>query len=116
MNLYDEFYPVAVEMLDEFGADGQLSRAGAASSTYDPITDTYTATSPTVVVVPVRTVVTEMEWQDDEGREVTKATAILLTKPHAGDTLTLGSFSYTVGKHRVIAPQGQAILYLAEVS
>lgn len=116
MNLYDEFYPVAVEMLSEFGADGQLSRAGAASRTYDPISDTYTSTSPTVVVEPIRTVVTEMEWQDEQGREVTKATAILLSKPQLGDTLTLGSFAYTVGKHRVIAPQGQAILYLAEVS
>lgn len=116
MNLHDEFHPVALEMLSEFGADGQLSRAGAASSTYDPITDTYTNADPEPVIVPVRTVVTEMEWQDDEGREITKATAILLTKPLQGDTLTLGSFAYTVGKHRVIAPQGQAILYLVEVS
>lgn len=116
MILYDEFHPVALEMLSEFGADGQLSRAGAASSTYDPITDTYTSASPTTVVEPVRTVISEMEWQDEQGREVTKATAILLVKPHAGDTLTQGSFAYTVGKHRVIAPQGQAVLYLAEVS
>lgn len=116
MNLYDEFYPVAVEMLDDFGASGQLSRTGQDSSTYDPISDTYTSTGPTVVVVPVRTVVTEMEWQDEQGREVTRSTAILLTKPQLGDTLTLGDLTLTVGKHRVIAPQGQAILYLAEVS
>lgn len=116
MNLYDEFHPVALEMLDDFGADGQLSRAGAASSTYDPITDTYTSTGATVVVVPVRTVVTEMEWQDTEGREVMRSTAILLSKPQQGDTLTLGDLTLTVGKYRVIAPQGRAILYLAEVS
>ena len=116
MSLYDEFYPLALEMLDEFGADAQLSRPGAETSSYDPVTDRYTSTGNTLVVLPVRTVVSEMEWQDDEGREVTRSTAILLVKPLQGDTLALGDFTYTVGAHRVVAPQGQVIVYLAEVS
>lgn len=116
MSLYDEFYPLALEMLDELGADAQLSRPGAETSSYDPIEDRENLTGSAPVIVPVRTVVTEMEWQDEEGREVTRSTAILLVKPLQGDTLALGDLSLTIGNHRVVAPQGQAIVYLAEVS
>lgn len=116
MNLYAEFYPLALEMLEEFGAPAQLLRSSPASSTYDPVTDRVVEVEGATTPLPVRTVVTDLEWADDEGREVTRATAILTTKPQAGDTLQQGDFTYTIGRSRVIAPQGKAIIYQAEVS
>lgn len=115
MNLYEEFYPLAVELLDEFGTDAQLVKTAPAITNYDPVTDRVTSTTPPQTI-NVRAVVAPFEWEDDQGRAVTRSTATLLVAPAMGDILKLGDLSYTVGRFRTIAPQGKAILYLAEVS
>lgn len=110
MSLYDEFYPVALELLTEDGADAQLIRAGV--QTYDPITSEVVEET---IMVPALAVLDELEWNEEDGRQTIRSTAILLAKPEIGDTLLLGDLSFSVVRRRGMAPQGKAIIWLAEV-
>lgn len=116
MNLYEEYNPTAVELLGEFGAPATLIRTSEAFSRLDPITDRTTLVPGTEERQTVQMVVLDLEWQDDEGREVTRATAIMVEEPKRGDRILQGSMAYIVGLIRATAPQGQAIIYEAQVS
>jgi len=116
MDLYAEFYPLAVELLNEFGADATLSatapndtslaakRAGRAVSAGQPQSR------------PTRAAVGPIEVVGVEGRKTLETRATMLAEPHKGDTLTMGALSWQIGKVTRIAPQGQAIVYIAEVA
>jgi hypothetical protein len=117
MNLYDEFYPLAVEMLDEFGADATLTATAPAASTLDakragraiPATGTPAQR-------PCRAVVGPLQVLGVDGRRETRSVATMLSEPHEGETLTMGETSWVIGKVDRTAPQGKPILYTAEVS
>jgi|GEM_PF-2534558 len=116
MNLYDEFYPLAVELLTELGTDATLTgtapadtsnaakRAGRASAGGQPQGR------------PTKAVVGPIEVAGSDGRKTLQSVATMLAEPHEGDTLTMGSLSWQIGKVTRIAPQSQAIVYIAEVA
>lgn len=116
MSLYDDFYPLVVEILTEFGTDATLigtaptdtslaaKRAGRASAGGQPQGR------------PTKAVVGPIEVAGSDGRKTLQSVATMLAEPHAGDTLTMGSLSWQIGKVTRIAPQGQAIVYIAEVA
>lgn len=116
MNVRDEFQPIAVELLAEFGAPATLIRTSEARSTYNAVSDRTTLVPGTESRKTVQTVVLDLEWLDDEGREVTRATAIMVDKLVTGDKLVQGDMEWIVGLVRVTAPQGQAVIYEAQVS
>lgn len=116
MNVRDEFQPIAIELLAEFGAPATLVRSSEAVSTYDPVTDRTTMVPGTESRRTVQAVILDLEWRDDEGREVTQATALMVEKPQTGDRLLMGDMAYTIGLVRIEAPQGQAIYHEAQVS
>ncbi|NML04273.1 hypothetical protein [Sphingomonas sp. G-3-2-10] len=115
MNLLEEFGPLAVELLAEFGAPATLSATGPAIASFDKRTGRATLVT-TPAAQTVQAVVTPVDVTDEQGRQTTKTVATMTAKPTQGDKLTLGEFTYTVGSVTVHAPQGQAIYYLAEVS
>lgn len=116
MNVRDEFQPTAIEMLAEFGAPATLVRTSAARDSYDAVTDRTTLVPGAETRLTVQTVVLDLEWADEQGIEVTRATALMIEKPVQGDRLLQGDMEYSVGLVRVTAPQGQAVLYEAQVS
>jgi hypothetical protein len=117
MNLYDEFYPLAVEMLDEFGADATLTATAPAASALAakragravPVTGTPTTRS-------VRASVGPMQMLGADGRLETRSIAMTLDEPLPGETLTMGATTWIVGAVTRLAPQGQPIIFTAEVS
>jgi hypothetical protein len=116
MNLYDEFYPLAVELLNELGADATLTSTAP--------TDTSLAAKRAGRAVPAgqpqsrptRAVVGPIEVVGSEGRKTLETRATMLAEPQRGDTLTMGSLSWQIGTVTRIAPQGKAIVYIAEVA
>lgn len=116
MNLYDEFYPLVVEMLDDFGGDAVLSStAPAAPSLADKRAGRATPASSTQQR-PVRAAVAPLEVQGVDGRLETRSVATMLVEPREGDKLVMGSMSWIIGKVTRVAPQGKAIVFMAEVS
>lgn len=115
MNLLEEFGPLAVELLAEFGAPATLSATAPAIASFDKRTGRATVVA-TPAAQTVQAVVTPVDVTDEQGRQTTKTVATMTVKPNQGDKLTLGETDYIVGAVTVIAPQGQAIVYLAEVS
>jgi len=117
MNLYEEFYPMVVEMLTEFGTKATLSgtapdaavlaakRAGRALPKGQQAAGRQTLA-----------VVTPMQVQGDNGRLEMRSIATMLLEPHTGETLTMGSDTWNIGTVTRVAPQGQAIVFMAEVS
>ena len=116
MNLYDEFYPLAVEMLTEFGTDAELlatapapvstaaKRAGRVAQTTSPASR------------PTKAVVGPVEVVGSDGRKSYPTLATMLAEPVEGETLNMGTSSWKIGKVTRVAPQGQAIVYMAEVA
>ncbi len=118
MNLYEEFYSLVVEMLTEFGTKATLSgtapdaavlaakRAGRAAPKGQ-----QAAGRPTLAVVA------PMQLEGDNGRLEMRSVATMLLEPHEGETLTIGTGKpWLIGTVTQVAPQGQAIVFMAEVS
>lgn len=117
MNLYDEFYPVAVEMLEEFGTTATLtSTAPAAPSAAAKRSGRATPTSGAAQNRPVATIVSPLQIEGVDGRLETRSVATMLLEPREGDTLTMGAQVWKVGTVTRLAPQGQPIVFFAEVS
>jgi hypothetical protein len=116
MNLFDEFYPVAVEMLDEFGVDATLVSTAPAAPTAEAKRTGKAAPAPQPVSRPARAVVGPVEVTGSDGRKTLQTLATLLVEPLEGETLSMGQSSWTVGKVTRVAPQGKAIVYMAEVA
>lgn len=116
MNLYDEFYPLVVEMLDEFGADAILTRTapGAPSAADKRAGRATPAGQPQTA--RTRAAVGSLALQGADGRIETRTVATMLDEPREGDTLAMGDASWVVGKVTKVAPQGKAIVYTAEVA
>lgn len=117
MNLYQEFYPLVVEMLDEFGAAATLTATAPGASSLKakragraiPVTG-QPATRPT------RAVVGPVAVQGVDGRKEMRTLATMLAEPFEGEKLTMGDLSWVVGAVTRVAPQGKAIVFMAEVS
>jgi hypothetical protein len=120
MNVRDEFLPAAVELLNEFGISSTLTRRSSVTRapTASMKFDRTARTAPEeVIVITTLAVVTPQKRTDiATGVVTTRSIALMLDEPVQGDTLTLGGTTYKVGEVTVIAPQGQAIYYEAEVS
>lgn len=116
MILYDEFYPVAVEMLEEFGSDATLTSTAPAAPTAQTKRTGKAAPVAAPVSRPARAVVGPVEVAGADGRKTLQTLATLLVEPAQGETLTMGESSWTIGKVSRIAPQGKAIVYMAEVA
>ncbi|MBD8699280.1 hypothetical protein IFT54_05550 [Sphingomonas sp. CFBP 13714] len=118
MNLYEEFYPLAVEMLDEFGAAATLTATAPAASSLDakragralPVTGQPSSR-------PTRAVVAPSQIVGVDGRTETRSVATMLAEPFEGETLVIGTGKpWIVGTVTRVAPQGQAIVFMAQVS
>ena len=117
MNVYEEFHPLVVELLEEFGTKATLSgtapdaavlaakRAGRALPKGQ-----QAAGRPTLAVV------TPVKREGDNGRLEMRSVATMLLEPHEGETLTIGSDTWNIGSVTRVAPQGKAIVYMADVS
>ncbi len=116
MNLYEEFYPLVVEMLDEFGAAATLVSSAPAAPTTVAKRTGRAATSGTAQGRPVRAAVTALEVRGDQGRLERRSVATMLLEPREGDTLRMGDQTWTIGTVTKVAPQGKAIVFMAEVS
>lgn len=119
MNVYDEFYPVAVELLNEFGTAATLTRsaAKAAPTAAQKFSKAERDTHPAVQIINTIAVVPDPETaSDDQGRVITYQTVLMLDQPVKGDTLKIGSATYLVGDVMTTAPQGKAIYYQAIVT
>ncbi len=118
MNLYNEFYPLAVEMLNEFGAAATLTATAPAASTLSdkragralPVTSKPATRTTRAVVAPSQVV-------GVDGRMETRSVATMLAEPFEGETLTVGNGKpWIIGTVTRVAPQGQAIVFMAQVS
>lgn len=117
MNLYAEFYPLVVEMLDEFGAPATLtSIAPAAPSLAAKRSGRAAPATETPRARPVKAAVTALEVRGDQGRLEKRSVATMLLEPREGDTLRMGDQTWTIGAVTRVAPQGKAIVFMAEVS
>jgi hypothetical protein len=116
MILYDEFYPVAVEMLEEFGSDATLTSTAPAAPTAQAKRSGRPAPAAQPQSRPARAVVGPVEVTGSDGRKTLQTLATLLVEPTKGETLVMGQNSWIVGKVTRIAPQGKAIVYMAEVA
>jgi hypothetical protein len=116
MNLYDEFYPLVVEMLEEFGGNATLSRTAPAAPSLADKRAGRAAPAQAAQDSPVRAAVGPMAVQGVDGRRETRTVATMLVEPREGDKLVMGESSYIVGSVTRVAPQGKAIVYMAEVS
>lgn len=115
MNLYAEFYPLIVEMLEEFGAKATL-KATAPTAGFDKRTGKPLAPAATPPDRPTRAVVGPVEIAGVDGRLIRQTVATMLAEPREGDTLVMGDSSWTLGRVTKVAPQGKAIVYMAVAS
>ena len=116
MNLYDEFYPVAVELLEEFGADAILVGTSSQAPTAAERRAGRMLPRNDAQERPVRAVVAPIETAGVDGRTEMRSMATMLSEPREGEQLKMGDQTWTVGNVTRVAPQGQAILFMAEVS
>lgn len=116
MNLYDEFYPLVVEMLDEFGAIATLSSGAAPSTSVAAKRAGRAPAAQEAQSRPVRACVGPLAVLGVDGRKETRTVATMLVEPREGDKLAMGEMSWTVGNVTKVAPQGKAIVFMAEVS
>lgn len=117
MNLYQDFYPLAVEMLDEFGTVATLTAtASAASSLEAKRAGRAVAVVGQPATRPTRAVVGPVPIQGVDGRKEMRTLATMLAEPFEGEKLTMGDLSWVVGAVTRVAPQGKAIVFMAEVS
>lgn len=116
MNLYDEFYPLVVEMLDEFGSNATLISAAPAAASIDAKRAGRAAPKPTPSSRSVRAAVGPIAIQGADGRKTLQSAATMLVEPREGDQLRQGAVTWTIGNVTRVAPQGKAIVYVAEVS
>lgn len=115
MSFYDNMAALAIRMLDKFGGDAQLVRSAPASEAFNKRAGRPSG-SPSSTAIPVKAVVGPQDVTTDDGRIVTRTVATLLVEAQRGDKLTMGGSSWLVGNVTRIAPIGQPIIYLAEVS
>jgi len=117
MNVYDEFYPLVVEMLEEFGTKAVLhSDAPAAASLAAKRAGRATPAAQTPQGRTTLVAVAPMQVASDNGRMETRSIATMLLEPSEGETLVMGDVRWKVGAVTRVAPQGKAIVYMAEVS
>jgi hypothetical protein len=120
MNVRDEFLPAALELLNLFGISSTLTRRNSVTRAPTPSMkfDRTARTAPEEVIVITTLAVVTPQKQTDivTGLKTSRSIAIMLDEPVQGDTLTLGEKTFKIGEVTVIAPQGQAIYYEAEVS
>lgn len=116
MNLHDEFYPLVVEMLDEFGGNATLISAAPAAPTIDAKRSGRPAPKATPRTRPVRAAVGPIAIKGSDGRSTLQSVATMLAEPVEGDQLKQGDVTWTIGSVTRVAPQGKAIVFIAEVS
>ncbi|UYY77497.1 hypothetical protein [Sphingomonas sp. R1] len=116
MSLYDEFYPLAIELLTELGTDATLIGTAPTDTSLAAKRAGRVAAGGQPQGRPTKAVVGPIEVTGSDGRKTLQSVATMLAEPHQGDTLTMGSLSWQIGKVTRIAPQGQAIVYIAEVA
>lgn len=117
MNLKNEFGPLVVEMLTEFGTKATLTRKGASlTPTAEQKFDKAARAAKQATTLTTLAVVAPQKIKNDEGRYVSASVATMLAKPVEGDTLTMGAQVWTIGEVTTVAPQGEAIVYMAVVS
>jgi hypothetical protein len=117
MNLKNEFGPLVLEMLTEFGTKATLTRKGASlAPTTDQKFNKAARVAKQATTQTTLAVVAPQQIKNDEGRYVSASVATLLAKPIEGDTLTMGTQVWTIGEVTSVAPQGEAIVYMAVVS
>lgn len=118
MDLYAEFYPLVVEMLDEFGAAATLTAtAPAAPSLEAKRAGRAIAVTGSPATRPTRAVVGPVAVQGVDGRKELRSMATMLVEPLEGETLTIGTGKpWVIGTVTRVAPQGKAIVFMAEVS
>ncbi len=117
MNVYEEFYPLVVELLEDFGADATLTATAPAASSLDakragralPVTVQPSSR-------PTRACVRAIESLGVDGRKEMRSVATMLAEPFEGETLTMGESSWVIGTVSRQAPQGKPIVFYAEVS
>lgn len=114
-NLYEEFYPLVLEMLDEFGADGTLISTGPTAPILDAKRAGRAPTVATPLSRPVRVTVGPISIQGVNGRKETRTVATTLVQPREGDKLTVGETTWTIAHVTRIDPQGKAIVFVSEV-
>jgi hypothetical protein len=115
MNVYAEFYPLVVEMLNEFGAKATI-RATAPTAGFDKRTGRPIAPPAALADRPTWAVVGPVETEGVDGRRVRETVATMLHEPQQGDTLNMGETTWTLGAVTKVAPQGKAIVYMAVAS
>lgn len=116
MTFQEEMVELVIEMLDEFGAPGFLTRSGPAIETFNKRTERMETSSQAPLTIPVVASVGPIVLKDVDGREVTKSVATLREKPAQGDKLTWGALSYVIGTVTALPLQGQIVAYIAEVA
>ena len=116
MNLHAEFYPLAVEMLEEFGGDATLVSTAPAPAAFNKQTGRPVTGAPAPQNRPVRVAVGPIDIAGVDGRLTYRTAATMLVEPREGDKLVQGDLTWIIGKVTRIAPQGQSILFIAEVS
>jgi hypothetical protein len=104
MNIFDKFRDVAVKLGDIFFVPATISRPVVGVNGFDPIRS-HVISTPTPIAC--RGALGQRTLVADNGSIVTQRTATLDTKPQAGDTLTLGTFTGKVSTVEEIAPDGQ---------
>lgn len=115
MTFYDEMAELAEEMLEEFGADGILTRTGPEGQEWNPVTEQLEPVAGAPLSIPVRATVGPIQMKDDLGRAVTVSVATMREKPLQGDTFEWGELTYIIGNVTALPLQGKIVAYIAEV-
>lgn len=116
MNLYDEFYPLVVELLEEFGSNATLVSAVPVAASVDAKRAGRAAPKATPRTRPVRAAVGPIALKGADGRATLQSVATMTVEPTEGDLLKQGSVTWTIGAVTRVAPQGKPIVFIAEVS
>ncbi|GGD64603.1 hypothetical protein GRI62_11865 [Erythrobacter arachoides] len=91
---------------DKF-TDATITRTSGAA-TYDPIVGKTVTTSATI---PCRAVLGTIEVENDRGAIVEKTAVTVNVAIKAGDVITIGTTTVTIGTVKTTAPHGTAILW-----
>lgn len=116
---YDEAVALAVELLDEFGADATLARRGGMTMAADGSATETGASSTTVrcmeIVAGTRMGMAGAGASQTEGGTkrfaATHILAALADPPEAGDRLTFDGRTMTINDVRTVRPTGTTILH-----
>lgn len=97
--------------LADKGTPATITRPGGG---YDKRTDKRTTGAGTVT--PCFAILSTETTSDDQGRLITYDVLTLTEESHVGDTITVGTTTYTVSKAITIAPGGVPIMFSAIVN